>query len=282
MKKLLCILTAAVLAFTLCACGSNSNEDEIDVSTLEALTVGVPAGKEPGSIIFGAMSSRIAKKGYRVEYVEYETAQDANEALAAGEIDISLITQKHEFDSFNETNPETLLNLGPAYYIPYGIFLCNFEEFEDIADKAVIAIPDTAEGQGRALLLLEANGFIKLKDGAGLDATLDDVTENSRDFEFVQASEDKLAESLDSFEYDITVMSAQACIDAGYSLDDKACAIEATDSEAAKKHSVVLLIKRDDISSEKYKTVEPLYFSALMYETIDLYSQDLITPSFSI
>ncbi|MBQ2813011.1 MAG: hypothetical protein IJE63_07115, partial [Clostridia bacterium] len=179
MKKLLCIILSVVLvALTLCAC--TDNKDEIDVGSLDAFTLGVPTGKAPAQEIFDSLSTRIAKKGYRLEYVEFASAEEAHNALAAGEIDASLASLKAEFEKFNEENPETLLNLGSVCRYPYGLFLCNFEDIEDITDGATIAIPESREGVARALLLLEANGFIKVKEGAGLSATLDDVTENSR------------------------------------------------------------------------------------------------------
>lgn len=281
MKKLLCIILSVVLvALTLCAC--TDNKDEIDVDSLGVLKVGVPVGKEPSFGVFDAMYSRLAKKGYRVEYVEFENAQQANEALASKEINLSLIAQKTEFEEYNTANPETLLNLGPVYRFPYGIFLCNFEEFEDITNEATIAIPESTEGVARALLLLEANGLIELKEDAGLDTTLDDITKNSRNFKFVLQDDEALAANLDSPEADIAVMSSKLCIEAGYALNRTARAIEELDSDAAKEYACVLLINRSDISSDWYKAVSPLFFSALMYETVEVYSGDLIVPAFNL
>lgn len=282
MKKLLCILIAAALvALTLCACTGN-DEPEIDVDSLEALKVGVLKETQTSQDIFKALSSRIAKKGYRVEFVEFGTADEANSALAANEIDISLTTRKAEFQKYEAENPDTLLNLGPVYTFPYGIFLCNFEEFEDITDKSVIAVPEDSEGLARALLLLEANGLIKLKDDAGLDTTLDDIAENSREFKFVRQSNDKLAANLETFEADIAVMSSQVCVSAGHALNRSARAIEETGSKATDAYSYILLINKDAISSEKYKTVNTLYFSPLMYETIDNYQGDVMVPAFNL
>lgn len=281
MKRLLCIILSVVLvALTLCAC--TYNKDKIDVDSLGVIKVGVPVGKEPSFKIFDAMYSRLANKGYRVEYIEFANAQQANEALANKEIDLSLIAQKNEFEAYNDANPETLLNLGPVYRFPYGIILCNFEEFEDITDEATIAIPESAEGVARALLLLEANGLIGLKEDAGLDATLDDITENSRNFKFVLQNDETLAANLNNYEADIAVMSSKLCVGAGHALNRTARAIEELDSDAALEYACVLLINRSDISSDWYKAVSPLFFSALMYETAEVYTGDLIVPAFKI
>ena len=279
MKKLLCIILSVVLvALTLCAC--TDNKDEIDVESLAAFRLGVPAGKAPAMEIFDSLATRIAKKGYRIEYIEFASAEEVHAALAAGEIDASLASLRSEFEEFNKENPETLLNLGPVCRYPYGLFLCNFEKAENITDGASIAIPESAEGIARALLLLEANGFIKLKEGAGLSATLDDITENSRNFKIVPQDDKALAANLSNYENDIAVMSSKLSVATGVSLNKSAFAIEEIDCEAALAFSYVLLIKRDQIASDWYKALEPLFFSPLMFDYVDEYPSDIVVPSF--
>lgn len=279
MKKLLCIILSAVLiALTLCAC--TDNKDKIDVESLAAFRLGVPTGKEPAKEIFDSLETRINKKGYRLEYVEFASAEEAHAALAAGEIDASLASLKTDFEKFDEENPETLLNLGLVCRYPYGLFLCNFEKPEDITDEATIAIPESAEGIARALLLLEANGFIKVKEGAGLSATLEDISENSRNFKFVTQDDEALAANLNNYEADIAVMSSKLSVATGVSLNKSAFAIEEIDCEAALAYSYVLLIKRDQIASEWYKAIEPLFFSPLMFDKVDEYPSDIVVPSF--
>ena len=279
MKKLLCIILSVVLvALTLCAC--TDNKDEIDVDSLAAFRLGVPAGKAPAMEIFDSLATRIAKKGYRIEYIEFASAEEVHAALAAGEIDASLASLRSEFEEFNKENPETLLNLGSVCRYPYGLFLCNFEKAENITDGASIAIPESAEGIARALLLLEANGFIKLKEGVGLSATLDDITENSRNFKIVPQDDKALAANLSNYENDIAVMSSKLSVATGVSLNKSAFAIEEIDCEAALAFSYVLLIKRDQIASDWYKALEPLFFSPLMFDYVDEYPSDIVVPSF--
>ncbi len=279
MKKLLCIILSAVLiALTMCAC--TDNKDKIDVESLAAFRLGVPTGKEPAKEIFDSLETRINKKGYRLEYVEFASAEEAHAALAAGEIEASLASLKTDFEKFDEENPETLLNLGPVCRYPYGLFLCNFEKPEDITDEATIAIPESAEGIARALLLLEANGFIKVKEGAGLSATLEDISENSRNFKFITQDDKALAANLNNYEADIAVMSSKLSVATGVSLNKSAFAIEEIDSEAALAYSYVLLIKRDQIASDWYKAIEPLFFSPLMFDKVDEYPSDIVVPSF--
>ncbi len=281
MKKIFSlILAVCLLSVSLCACKSEEEKKIEEYNKLPALRVGVSVGKVPQEEVFGELSSRIAGKGYKIEYVEYKDAAQANAALAKDEIDVSLITEKQEFDKYEEENPDVLLNLGAVYYFPYGIFLCNFETKESIADGATVGIPEDAEGMGRALMLLEAEGYITLKEGAGLNAAIEDIEKNERGFKFVAESADTIAENLESGGKDIVVMSSKNAVDAGYSFNKTAVAAEAMDSEAARVHSTLLLIKRENISSEKYKAVSKLYFSPLMYDIVESYIGALIVPSF--
>ncbi len=282
MKKFLSlILAVCLLAVSLCACKSEEEKRIDEYNKLPPIKFGVSVGKVPQEEVIGELSSRMAAKGYRIEYVEFKNAASANEALASGDIDISLICEKQEFDEYEKTNPDVLLNLGAVYYFPYGIFLCNFEKEENITDGATIGIPEDKEGMGRALMLLEAEGYITLKEGAGLDATLEDIEKNERGFKFVTESADTIAENIVSGGKDIVVMSSKNAVDAGYSFNKTAIGAEEMDCEGAKVHSTLLLIKRESISSEKYKAVSKLYFSPLMYDMIESYVGGLIIPSFN-
>ncbi|MBQ7100824.1 MAG: metal ABC transporter substrate-binding protein, partial [Clostridia bacterium] len=70
-------------------------------------------------------------------------------------------------------------------------------------------------------------------EGAGLSATLDDVTENSRNFKLVTQDDETLAANLSNYEADIAVMSSKLSVATGVSLNKSAVAIEEIDSEAA-------------------------------------------------
>lgn len=283
MKKLLAVLLAAVMCFTFFACGDNNNEDEIDVDSLDVLRIGVSEGEDaPQKTVFETMHSRFANKGYRLEFVAFESAEAASDALAAKEIDISLVSQKKDFQQYDAENPEVLLNLGAVYFTPYGLYLCNFESIDKIADGASVAVPSDDKGMARALLLLESLGFIKVDDEAGIEPALDDIEENSRDFEFVAQPADEIANNLETNEVDMFVMSAESAKAAGYAVNRYAVAIEGYTDAAVQQYSTLMLINKEDIASEKYKAVSPLYFSPMMYECLDDSIGSYVLPAFSI
>lgn len=284
MKRIItCVLVLSIALLTLCACGGNGGEgEEINSENLAELKIGVGVGGKPQHDVFENMTSRLALKGYKPVYKEYNTPGEATEALAKGEIDVSLYETRAQFNEYEEKNPDVLLNLGSAYYFPYGIFLCNYEKRNDVAAGSTIIIPDDSQGMARALMLLEADGFIKLKEGAELSATLDDIAENENAYQISTKPADTLAQTYKSNEFDIVVMPSETAVNAGYPVHKYACAIEEPDSLAAKENSTVLLIKKDTLTSEKISTVQVLFFSPLMYDLIDDYPGDLIVPAFSI
>lgn len=285
MKKLLAVLLAAVMCFTFFACGdnNNNNENEIDVEGLDALRIGVLSeNQEQQMTVFETMHSRFANKGYKLEFVTFDSAEAACDALAAKEIDISLAADKQDFKQYDEKYPEVLLNLGAVYYSPYGLYLCNFESYDKIADGASVAVPSDGSGMARALLLLEKLGFIEVDDEAGMEPDLDDIKENSRDFEFVAQPADEIAGNLETNEVDMFVMSAESAKAAGCEVNRQAVAIEEYTDEVIQLNSYLMLLNKEDISSEKHKTVSPLYFSPMMYECIDDSIGAYIVPAFSI
>ena len=279
MKRFAAMLLAAAMALSLAACGT---KDEDKNNNLQELKIGVSANGDVQRDVFGNMESRLEGKGYKLVYVEYDTAAESEKALAAGEVDFTCFSDKRSFEAYSTANPSVLLNLGAAYYYPYGIYLCNFEKLENVTKGATVAIPDDTEGMARSLMLLEAEGFIKLKEGAGMEATLDDIAQNTYELKIAPQPADTLAALLKSFEKDMVVMGSQTAVDAGYSVHKTAVAIENKSSTAAAQCSTLLLIRAASISEKKILDVKTLFFSPLMYDLIDDFANDLIVPAFDI
>ena len=284
MKRLIAFFLAAAMCFLFCACGSDDNgESTIDYDSLDTFKIGVIEGEaEMQGDVFDSMYSRIGKKGYRMEYVEFKSADEAHAALAAKEIDVSLCSEKHEFADFEKENPDVLLNLGPVYYEPYGLYLCNYEKVDDIKDGCKVAVPSDEEGMARALLLLEKLGYIGVDDNAGITPTLDDIEKNDRSFEFVAVSADKIADNIESGEADILVMSSYSARESEYKINRYAMAIEDYMDAAVLDHHTLLLINKEEISGEKYKAVSTLFFSPMMFDYLEDSYGSYILPAFAI
>lgn len=272
MKKVIAlVLAAAALMLTLCACGGNKQENE----NLKEIYIGVSEGSLPQMEVFYGLETRIPEYGYKLVYKEFATSKEANEALVKGEIDFSCIAEKNEFDAFGS---DALQNLGSVYYSPYAIYLISYENKENIKKGASIAVPDDAEGMARALMLLETEGFIGLKDGAGLNATLADIETNDNRYEIFAVASDSVATA----EADIVVVDSQQAAKAGFEILVESVAYEKMDSLAAEHYSTVILVNSADIESEEIKTVRKFLFTRRMYDAIDDYTDNVIFPSFEV
>ena len=275
MKKLLAlILTAAMLALTLCAC-SGGDENEIDEASLIPIVVGVSKGKVPQEEILYGLEKNFPAKGYKLVYKEYATAKEANDALVNGEIDFSCISTKAEYEAYGN---DAILNLGSVYFYPYSIYLTEGEIKSDIQPGSKVAIPDDADGMARALLLLAREEIITLKEGVGLSATLADIAENGKELEFIAVPKDKVA-SADAAVKVIHSVDAPA---AGYERRFDALTSELGESEGAINSATVFLIRKADLTTDKIDLVQDYLFTRRMYNHIDDISDDLIEPMFEI
>lgn len=274
MKKTISLfMVALILMLTLSAC--SEKEPEINTDNLPAITVGVSKGKNPQDEVMYGLELHFPENGYKLEYKEYETGEQALAALENGEVDFTLMPTKNEYNKFNS---EALLNIGPVYYHPMAVYLVSYSKVTEIEKGASIALPDDEEGMARALLLLEANEYITLKEGAGLNAKLEDIEKNEKNFEFKPVAHDKVA----STDADIRVMGSLEASAAGYDRGFDAVASEAENSEAAVEYAVGLIIRKADLSTPEMDLVEKYFFTRRMYQAIDGSTDNIIAPMFDL
>ncbi len=261
------ILSVLMLALTLCACGTDENKN------LEEVRLGLLDNKLPYDEIFYSIDLRLPEYGYKLVYKTFDSADKVNEALASGEVDFTCVTESGDFELNGNSE---LVNLGAAYYFPYALFLISCEEEEEIKDGASIAVPSDPEGMARALMLLDYNGYITLKEGAGLAATPDDIEKNDRGFKILPVEPDKVIGS----DADMIITDSVRAIAAGYDLLVDSIFVEGKDSLAAEKYSTVILTTSANASGEKMKTVNDFLFTRRMFNAIDGCSDNIVVPAF--
>lgn len=274
MKKAICMLTAMViLVLTLTACAEK--ESKINTDNLPAITVGVTKGKSPQDEVIFGLELHFPEYGYKLEYKEYDNGKQALEALEKGEIDFSLIATEKDYAEYGS---DALINMGPVYYHPMAIYIETWDKAAQIQDGATIALPDDAENMARALLLLEENGYITLKEGAGLEAKLEDVEKNDRGFELKAVAHGEVASS----GADILVMGSLEASAAGYERGFDAYVSETSDSESAALYAIGLIVRKADLKTDKMNLVEKYFFTRRMYQAIDGSTDNIISPMFSL
>ena len=156
-------------------------------------------------------------------------------------------------EQFNEEKGTHLVVAGKIHYEPFGIYPGTKKDLKDIAKGDKIAVPNDTTNEARALLLLQDNGIIKLKDGAGIKATVNDIEENPNNIEIVELEAAQVPRVVNEVAY--VVLNGNYALEANYTVKKDALAYEKSDSEAAKTYVNVIAVKEGNENSEKIKAL---------------------------
>ena len=216
-------------------------------------TITVAASETPHSEILEAAKPILEEEGYDLEVTVFDDYVQPNEVVESGDFDANYFQHIPYLNSFNEEKGTHLVNAGGIHYEPFGIYPGTKSSLDDIADGDTIAVPNDTTNEARALLLLQDNGIIKLKDGAGLEATVNDIEENPYDVEIVELAAEQVARVAEETSY--IVLNGNYALQAGYSVSKDALAYETSDSEAAKTYVNVIAVKEGNENSDKIKAL---------------------------
>ena len=245
-KRILAAGAAAVLAVGLTACGGKENK-------ADDKTITVAASPTPHAEILEAAKDLLKEKGYTLEIKEFDDYPQQNVVVDEGEFDANYFQHQPYLDNFNEEKGSDLVSAAKIHYEPLGIYPGASEDLENIKDGAKIAVPNDATNEARALLLLEENGIIALKEDAGLNATKKDVEKNPHNIEIVELDAAQIARVVE--ELDFVILNGNYALDAGFNVQTDAIAKEEADSEAAQTYANIIAVKKENKDSEKIKAL---------------------------
>lgn len=256
MKKTLRKLFAAALVGALsvsmlAGCGSSNGDSKKD--SAENKTIKVAASATPHAEILEYAKTALKEKGYDLEVTIFDDYVKPNEVVESGEFDANYFQHEPYLNSFNEEKGTHLVIAGKIHYEPFGIYPGTKKSLDDIADGDTIAVPNDTTNEARALLLLQDNGIIKLKDGAGINATVNDIEENPQHIEIVELEAAQVARVVD--ETSFVVLNGNYALQAGFSVSKDALAYETRDSEAAKTYVNVIAVKEGNENNEAIKAL---------------------------
>ena len=280
MKKFIGILLTAALAFGAVGCGStttNETADEATTTTAEGATIVVGASPSPHAEILKAAQPLLAEKGITLEIKEFTDYVQPNLALNTGDLDANYFQHQPYLDQFNADNDMDLVALGAVHYEPMGIFAGNSSDLAALPDGAKVGVPNDATNEARALLLLESNGLIKLKEDAGVAATKLDIVENPHNLEIVEMEAAQLPLSLGSL--DIAVINGNYALSGGLSISD-ALAIEEADSPAAETYQNVVAVRNGDETRPELQTLIEVLNSQEIADYINETFEGAVAPVF--
>ena len=233
-KKFLSLALALVLSLSLAACGSKKEEApaaapaETPAETTEPVVLNVAASPTPHAEILEQVVDVLAEQGIDLQIHEYGDYVVPNTAVEEGEEDANYFQHIPYLESFNEKEGTHLVSVGGIHIEPMGVYAGKTASLEELPDGAEIAIPNDPTNEGRALLLLEAQGLIKLADSSNLEATPNDIVENPKNLTFKELEAAMIPNAVD--EVDLSVINVNYALEAGFNPTEDALAIEDADS----------------------------------------------------
>ena len=230
-----------------------AGEEQADGAAAGELTrIIVGASPAPHAEVLRAAQDILAEKGYELQVMEYVDYIQPNLALESGDLDANYFQHLPYLESFNEENGTDLVSAGAIHYEPFGIYAGKTSSLDDLADGAVVAVPNDTSNEARALLLLEAQGLIRLKDGAGLTATKNDIVENPKNLELYEVEAAQIPRVIE--DVDIAVINGNYAIEAGFKVTD-ALAVEDSASIAATTYGNVVAVRSGDEDDPKIRAL---------------------------
>ena len=303
MKKRFGILLAASLtALSLAGCGGSQNStdtngttasaesestqaqenadeagqtEESQAETGELETIVVGASPAPHAEILKAAQEAMKAKGYNLEVREYTDYVQPNNALEAGDLDANYFQHLPYLEEFNAQHGTHLANAGAIHYEPFGIYAGKTTDLADLPDGAKVAVPNDVTNEARALLLLEEQGLITLKEGADLNATKNDIAENPKNLDILEIEAAQIPRSLQ--DVDIAVINGNYAIAAGLKVAD-ALAAETADSLAAVTYQNVIAVREEDAEKDSIKALVEVLKSDEIKDFINETYQGAVVP----
>ena len=256
-KKLIALSLAVVLVLALAACTGGTEPTQqpgaSNTPKTETVKLKVAASPTPHAEILAQVKDELAEQGIDLVVTEYGDYVIPNTAVEDGDEDVNYFQHQPYLDQFNAENNTHLVSVAAIHYEPLGIYPGKTAALADLPDGALIGVPNDATNEARALQLLEAQGLIKVREGAGLNATPNDIVDNPRNLKFKELEAAMLPNV--TTEMDLAVINGNYALQAGFSSAKDALALEDAQSEAAQTFANVIVVKEGNENNEAVKAL---------------------------
>ncbi|MDO5708345.1 MAG: MetQ/NlpA family ABC transporter substrate-binding protein [Andreesenia angusta] len=233
MKKIL-LLFALILSLALVGCGSEKDENKLVVG----------ASPEPHSKLLELVKDDLKEEGVELEIKDYSDYVQPNLAVNDGDIDANFFQHEPYLDNFVEERNVDLVSVGKVHIEPMGLYSKKIKSLDELEDGAKISIPNDPTNGGRALLLLQDNGIIKLDEKAGFNATEKDIVDNPKNIEIQALEAAQLSRTLD--DVDASIINGNYALEADLNPVEDALILERKDSPYAN----ILVVKKGNENNE--------------------------------
>ena len=238
-KGILALVLTLCLGLLLTGCGKKASD-----------TLKVGASPAPHAEILEVAKDILAKDGITLEIVQFDDYVIPNTSLEEGELDANYFQHITYLNDFNEEHGTHLVSVAEVHYEPFAIYAGKSASLDSLPAGAQIAVPNDGTNEARALMLLEAQGLITLKDGVGLSATKADIAEDNG-YEIMELEARLLPTTLQ--DVDLAVINGNYALGAGLTEED-ALAFEDA-AAAAAPYVNVLAVKEGSENDERIQAL---------------------------
>ena len=269
MKKIIAVILSLALCIGLLAgCGAAKDEKVITVA----------ASPTPHAWILQTAAEILAEDGWTLEIIEYSDYVVPNNVVDEGEVDANYFQHTPYLDTFNAENGTKLVAVAEIHYEPFALYPGTKVKLEELTTGDKIAVPNDGSNRARALLLLEAQGLITLKEGVGMDATDLDIVENKLNLDIVQMEAAQIANVRDSVA--LAVINGNYALQAGLNAGIDALAVEDSASISATTYANIIVVKEGNEESEKTKVLVDAVLSDAVRNYINETYSGAVVPIF--
>ncbi len=282
MKKIFALTLALILALSLAACGGKDSggsapadaQAPADSAPAETVKLKVAASPTPHAEILAQCVEPLKEQGIELVVTEYSDYVFPNTAVEDGDEDANYFQHVPYLDDFNAQRGTHLVSVAGVHIEPMGLYAGTSASLDAVPDGGKAAVPNDPTNEGRALLLLEAQGLIKLKDSTNLLSTPKDIVENPKNLEFVELEASQVPAALD--EVDIAAINSNFALGAGLNPVEDALVIEAADSPYVN----ILVVKEGNENNEAVQALVKALQSDAVKDYINATFGGAVVPAF--
>lgn len=251
------LLASAGFALVGCSNGSASGSGSGSGgsgSSSSKKTLNVGASPSPHAEILTKFAApKLADKGIELKVTEYTDYILPNRDTTSGKVDANYFQHINYLNNYNEENKTDLVNVGKVHFEPMGVFAGKSSSLDALANGATIAIPNDPTNEGRALLLLQDKGLIKLKDTNALTATPQDIAENPKGLQFLEQEAAALPRTLN--DADLSIINGNYAIAAGLKLEDAVAHEDPQSAVIQNEYANIVVTSADKKDDERIKAL---------------------------
>ncbi|EOZ5988706.1 MetQ/NlpA family ABC transporter substrate-binding protein [Enterococcus hirae] len=271
MKKVIRFAVVTFVAlFWLAGCSQGKADTKTKETTVKLGVIGEDTD------VWDDVKARLKKENIELEYVKFTDYNQPNAALADGSIDLNAFQHQFFLDNYNEEHGTNLVSIGNTVNAPLGIYSNTIKKIEEVKEGAKVAIPNDVTNGGRALLLLQSAGLIKVDPSKGQTPTISDVTENDKKLKLTELDASQTARVLN--DVSLSVINSGVAVDAGFTPTKDAIFLEPVD-DRARPYVNIIVARKEDETNRTYQKIVDTYQTEATAKVIEETSKGSSVPA---